>query len=219
MNWVDTLLTSPHVARLASVLVHSLWQALAAAVALAALLRCISVQRTRLRFGLSLGALCSVVVAGCVTWSVAGMTPAPGDAAARMSDGQIAEQSRVDSQHPAASVGVTPATGAISPPASPVSRAPAAATLDSIAAPWALASVIVWGLGACIMLCRGVRDLATARRIAAGPECVDSQLRRPRLSSLAEPDIQIGQYRSTTPAPPTATWRKLSADLHVVRPR
>lgn len=175
------ILQGPESLRLASVLLHSLWQGAAVALVVAFCLRRVPAHQYDRRYTIALGGLFAVVLALFVTWSVLGVkwnlvgTAAPpatfvDDHAADATATAVSEASTAGHELTAEPSSPAPVPGRSGPPA------PAWPTIGPVLR-WALPTLLAaWGLGCLLMLFRLSRQLLAARAYMAAFPVLDPRL-------------------------------------------
>jgi len=166
-------------ARLLFVLLHSLWQGGLCALLAGLTLHRIPASRATLRYGLTLTALLTTVLACFLTWSFLGpawnfsgtasQSPAGTSGEPHLAvheHGSHGESARTDASPPS-SIGSTPSNSASSAPPPPRSK------LWTAAVPLLLCG---WLLGVVVMLSRVAASLHAARQLLRGTPVTDSAL-------------------------------------------
>lgn len=181
MKTLLDILQGPESLRLASVLLHSLWQSAAIALVVAFCLRRVPAHQYDRRYTIALGGLGAVLLSLFVTWSVLGVkwnlvgtaAPAATVVAAHATD---ATATAVSAPSP---TGHELATETLPPAPVPDRLVPPAAAWPTIGPVlrWALPTLLAaWGLGCLLMLFRLSRQLLAARAYMAAFPVLDPRL-------------------------------------------
>jgi beta-lactamase regulating signal transducer with metallopeptidase domain len=166
MRSVLEMLEGPTGSRIAAVLVHSLWQAMAIALLVGLCLRGTAARRTTLRYGVALGGLAMTVLAAMVTWSVVGL--ATGEVLSPEAT-SVVGAAPLDAH----SVSTEPAAVSVKERVTP--RTGVSSTNGGAGWSWAAPLFVgVWLLGVLVMLVRTVLSVIGARKLLRSEEVVDA---------------------------------------------
>lgn len=162
-SWCETLV---------QVLIHSLWQSAAIAGVVWLALRCLSARRARVRYAVALTGLTAVVLSSLSTWSILRLEPMPAvnplETGAAVQTGPLAVPGQSESASPS-----KPDT------TSTTSQRAEAGNV------WVVSVVVVWLLGAGVMIARGIAALVQAQALAETEPAVTGMDIR-RLEEIAD---------------------------------
>lgn len=181
MKTLLDILQGPESLRLASVLLHSLWQGAAIALVVAFCLRRVPAHQYDRRYTIALGGLGAVLVSLFVTWSVLGVKwnlVGPPTPEANFVDAHGADAMATVAPEPSPAGHEAHAEPA-SPAPVPRRLAPSAAAWPTVGPVlrWALPALLVaWGLGCLLMLFRLSRQILAARAYVAAFPVLDPRL-------------------------------------------
>ncbi len=156
MNAFHDIMTLDIWASILRVLVHTLWQGLAIALALWGLLKWIPVKRVQWRYWLSVLCLVTIIISGLATWTIQRL---PGPQTSHVDQNAVSD---VNAQYAVTSL-PSPEQTASAPPASQES-------------PWqtgAACVVLFWGVGVLMMLLRVAFSLGAAQGLLQGAHDLD----------------------------------------------
>lgn len=170
MNAIVDVLSSPAWRHLTAALLHSMWQGFLLALALAAVLRCVSVRRPAVRYAAAFTALLCVFFGVLITWAILDRQERPIVALAKQVDfGDTADDT--------ATIAASPILVQNAGPSKSPLDAPIAAEPTSGRTPWCAVAAAAWLLGVAVMIFRMICTVFGLRRIAAEPESTDAVIR------------------------------------------
>lgn len=176
MNFVWTILQSDPVEMLVLTLLNSLWQGVVWLLLLMAVLWTLPARRGELRYVLAVSSLGGVVLTALVTWSLLSgqWGNAPTTTVDSLPTGMAASADATGSPV------MNPGVAAIGPsnraPLRSLGPTDMAEETNIRSRGWVAATALVWICGFVLMLVRGLRSIAAARRLVRGPECEDHEL-------------------------------------------
>ncbi|HEY4312235.1 MAG TPA: M56 family metallopeptidase [Pirellulales bacterium] len=189
--WLVDVLSGPTWRHLLLALAHSVWQGALAAVLLRMVLGVLPGCRANVRYVAALVALCSVVIACLLTWSVLDLPQKQTvvtSVVTQDTKGPLGGQAEVAATRPGGPGSVDSATKVAASAASSVPPSEAA----DFWRPWYAVGAMAWLLGTGVMLLRTAWLVAGAKRLARG-----ALLNDPRLSLLVETlRIRLGIRRA-----------------------
>ncbi len=166
MNALVDVLSSPAWRHLTVALLHSLWQGFLVALALAVVLRCVSVGRPTVRYAAAFGSLLCVFLGVLLTWAILDRQERPIIASADQADFGVT-----------AKVAASPILFQNAGPSKSLLDAPIGAEPSNRQTPWCAFAAAAWLLGVAVMFFRMIYTVFGLRRIAAEPESTDTAIR------------------------------------------
>ena len=189
MTFVWTLLQADSVKILVLTLLNTLWQGVVWLLLLMLALRLLPARRAESRYTLAVGSLCGIVLTGLVTWSLLSghWRDAP-----EMESNTVAATVVRDEMTATATLVEFPALAAPITTPTVVGHTDSGNDGPGRAAPaWVPLFALLWICGCVLMLVRGLRSIAAARRLVCGRNCEDDQL----LELLTTTQLRLGLRR------------------------